>query len=90
MLNLVFAAILVGLPAVFGSHSIVKNFGRRNASYGFSALVYAVALCAFFAYWLPEGNLLSADWSLKMPSALAFGLIVGVISGLVQRRRTDP
>ena len=87
MLNFIFAGILVGLPAGFATYEISKNLMKSNVAHGYLGLMYAAALCGFFAYWLPEGKIQSVDWRLKMPVAFALGCVIGIVSGLVERRR---
>lgn len=90
MLGFSFAAILVGLPAGFGTYEIIRYFRKRNVWHGYIALLYAIGLATFFAYWLPDGKILLSDWRSKMPGALALGCLVGAILGVLHRKRDGP
>ena len=85
--NIGFSLLLVGIPALAGAHIVVNSFGRKNITNGISILLYAIAVSAALAYFLPEGRFSRGDYQITAPSVLALGIILGVVSGFISRKR---
>lgn len=82
--------ILVGLPAAAGAFVAVRGAESRSFTNGATLIAYAIALTFVFVYFIPEGVLFRAPYWSIMPIALAGGLFVGGVVGLIRRlRRRD-
>jgi hypothetical protein len=86
MWNLIFCGVLVGLPAGIGSYIVVNRPANDNLSTGLMLLLYAAVLGAVFAYLIPDGRLLDANFRLKMPGVFVASCVIGAIAGLMKRR----
>lgn len=85
---LIFSGVLVGLPAGFGTYMIVDKSADSKSSTGFMLLLFAFVLGGFFAYLLPEGKLVSANFQLKMPAVFVLGCVIGGVAGFLNRGRS--
>jgi hypothetical protein len=85
--NIGFSLLLVGIPALAGTHMVVSSFGRKSVSNGISILLYAIAVSAALAYFLPEGRISRGDYQITAPSVLILCIVLGVISGFISRYR---
>ena len=87
MIVFLFSAILVGLPMALGVHAILAGESKHDFGFGTGAIIYAVALASVIAILMPEGNVVDANFQLKMPAAVAIGALIGLASGLIIRLR---
>lgn len=88
MLPYLFTIALVGLPAGFGANSIVRNAGKADFSTGAFLLVYAAILGFVFYKFMPSGRLTDATFHIQMPGIFLVSVVIGVIIGIFQRRKT--
>lgn len=87
MLNLVIAAVLVGLPAGAGAYLFANPSTERDPTAGSVLLFYATALAAALTLFNPEGTLLRRVVWLEMTGALILGCTIGALVGWVQRTK---
>lgn len=87
MLNFVFSAVMVGLPAAGGAYLFVNRGSSRNVSAGIVLVLYAAVLAAAFAFFLPDGKLVTGNFQLKMPGAFFAGCVIGAVIGALKRTK---
>ncbi len=85
MFGLLFASVLVGVPAFIAAYIFVKPSSDRDRATSLGLGLYAVALVSAFVWLHPGGKILQADFRLTMPLALCVGAVVGVALGLARR-----
>ncbi|WP_417674166.1 hypothetical protein [Roseibium sp.] len=89
MLNVVFSAVMVGLPAAGGAYLFVNPGGNRDVSAGVALVLYAAVLAAAFAFMLPDGKLVTGNFQLKMPGAFFAGCVIGAVIGALKRKKSE-
>ena len=87
MLVFLFSAIPVGLPMALGVRAILARASAHDFGFGTGAIVYAVVLASVFTVLMPQGNVLDANFQLKMPAAVSVGALIGLATGLIKRLR---
>jgi hypothetical protein len=83
-----FCTLLAGLPAAMGVFLILCSGNGRNLKAGGSLLAYSIVLAGMFSLLLPDGKILVANFSMKMPSAMIIGMIVGGLAAAFQRAKS--
>ena len=87
MWPVVFALVLVGLPTLFGTFMIVRGRSKKDINGGGTVVVYAIVVGFIYAYLLPRGAITRADHGINMPSVFGVALVIGLVAGLIARRR---
>ncbi len=82
-----FIIVLVGIPGIAGAIIFTESAGRRSVSNGASLLIYAFVLTATVTHAYPVDRFTGANYAIKFPAVLAVAIVIGVVIGLIRRRK---